>query len=118
MTKISKLKVCYNKVKVLFPKALLTVFHFISIAKTFLGTFSVKKQPHDPVIFKSTTVHEIQREIILLVRDGHRVASFLIKYPQGLCVLYLTHTVFLSPPQLNASLSVLRGYSRSLLSKK
>ncbi|XP_029980966.1 protein HEG [Sphaeramia orbicularis] len=54
-------------------------------AKTFLGTFSVNRQPHDPVIFKSATVHEIQREIILL---------------------------------LNASLSVLRGYSRSTLSKK
>lgn len=54
-------------------------------AKTFLGTFSVNRQPHDPVVFKSTTVHEIQREIIQL---------------------------------LNASLSVLRGYSRSLLSKK
>ncbi|XP_041807417.1 protein HEG [Chelmon rostratus] len=54
-------------------------------AKTFLGTFSVNRLPHDPVIFKSTSIHEIQREIIQL---------------------------------LNASLSVLRGYSRSLLSKK
>uniref|UniRef100_UPI003AAC0EAA protein HEG isoform X1 n=1 Tax=Centroberyx gerrardi TaxID=166262 RepID=UPI003AAC0EAA len=54
-------------------------------AKTFLGTFSVNRLPHDPVIFKSTTLHEIQREIIQL---------------------------------LNASLSVLRGYSRSTLSKK
>ncbi|XP_035532834.1 protein HEG [Morone saxatilis] len=54
-------------------------------AKTFLGTFSVNRLPHDPVVFKSTTVHEIQREIIQL---------------------------------LNASLSVLRGYSRSMLSKK
>ncbi|KAJ0005870.1 hypothetical protein NQD34_015764 [Periophthalmus magnuspinnatus] len=50
-------------------------------AKTFLGTF----RPHDPIIFKSATMHEIQREIIQL---------------------------------LNASLSVLRGYSRSTLSKK
>ncbi|XP_042351094.1 protein HEG [Plectropomus leopardus] len=54
-------------------------------AKTFLGTFSINRQPHDPVIFKSATMHEIQREIIQL---------------------------------LNASLSVLRGYSRSTLSKK
>ncbi|KAM3862382.1 LOW QUALITY PROTEIN: protein HEG [Diretmus argenteus] len=54
-------------------------------AKTFLGTFSVNRLPHDPVIFKSTTLHEIQREIIQL---------------------------------LNASLSVIRGYSRSTLSKK
>ncbi|XP_074550216.1 protein HEG isoform X2 [Halichoeres trimaculatus] len=54
-------------------------------AKTFLGTFSVDKQPYDPVVFKSTTLHEIQREIIQL---------------------------------LNASLSVLRGYSRSTLSRK
>ncbi|XP_070771173.1 protein HEG [Enoplosus armatus] len=53
-------------------------------AKTFLGTFSVNR-PHDPVDFKSSTMHEIQREIIQL---------------------------------LNASLSVLRGYSRSTLSKK
>ncbi|XP_070694782.1 protein HEG [Pempheris klunzingeri] len=56
-----------------------------SKAKTFLGTFSVNRLPHDPVIFKSATIHEIQREIIQL---------------------------------LNASLSVLRGYSRSTLSKK
>nr|XP_020463366.1 protein HEG homolog 1 [Monopterus albus] len=54
-------------------------------AKTFLGTFHVNRQPHDPVIFKSATMHEIQREIMQL---------------------------------LNASLSVLRGYSRSTLSKK
>lgn len=54
-------------------------------AKTFLGTFSVNRQPHDPVVFRSATMHEIQREIIQL---------------------------------LNASLSVLRGYSRSTLSKK
>ncbi|XP_034418388.1 protein HEG [Cyclopterus lumpus] len=54
-------------------------------AKAFLGTFSVNRLPHDPVIFKSATMHEIQREIIQL---------------------------------LNASLSVLRGYSRSTLIKK
>ncbi|XP_074515747.1 protein HEG isoform X2 [Sebastes fasciatus] len=54
-------------------------------AKTFLGTFSVNRKQHDPVILKSATMHEIQREIIQL---------------------------------LNASLSVLRGYSRSTLSKK
>ncbi|XP_041662660.1 protein HEG [Cheilinus undulatus] len=54
-------------------------------AKTFLGTFSVNRQPHDPVVFKSATLHEIQREIIQL---------------------------------LNASLSVIRGYSRSTLSRK
>ncbi|XP_054471177.1 protein HEG [Anoplopoma fimbria] len=54
-------------------------------AKAFLGTFSVNRLPHDPVVFKSATMHEIQREIIQL---------------------------------LNASLSVLRGYSRSTLSKK
>lgn len=54
-------------------------------AKTFLGTFSVNRQPHDTVVLKSATLQEIQREIIQL---------------------------------LNASLSVLRGYSRSTLSKK
>ncbi|KAF7668534.1 hypothetical protein LDENG_00003110 [Lucifuga dentata] len=54
-------------------------------AKTFLGTFSVNRPPRDRVIFKSTIMHEIQREIIQL---------------------------------LNASLSVIRGYSRSTLSKK
>ncbi|XP_034740853.1 protein HEG isoform X2 [Etheostoma cragini] len=54
-------------------------------AKAFLGTFSLNRLPHDPVIFKSATMHEIQREIIQL---------------------------------LNASLSVLQGYSRSTLSKK
>ncbi|KAK9537466.1 hypothetical protein VZT92_005081 [Zoarces viviparus] len=54
-------------------------------AKAFLGTFSVNRLPHDPVIFTSATMHEIQREIVQL---------------------------------LNASLSVLRGYSRSTLSKK
>ncbi|XP_034059973.1 protein HEG isoform X2 [Gymnodraco acuticeps] len=54
-------------------------------AKTFLGTFSVNRLPRDPLIFKSATMHEIQREIIQL---------------------------------LNASLSVLRGYSRSTLTKK
>ncbi|XP_042283264.1 protein HEG [Thunnus maccoyii] len=54
-------------------------------AKTFLGTFSVNRLPHDPITFKSSTMHEVQREIIQL---------------------------------LNASLSVLRGYRRSTLSKK
>ncbi|XP_047198614.1 protein HEG [Hippoglossus stenolepis] len=54
-------------------------------AKTFLGTFSFNRLPQDPVILKSSTMHEIQREIIQL---------------------------------LNASLSVLQGYSRSTLSKK
>ncbi|XP_020491354.2 protein HEG [Labrus bergylta] len=54
-------------------------------AKTFLGTFSINRQPHDPVAFKSATLHDIQREIIQL---------------------------------LNSSLSVLRGYSRSTLSRK
>lgn len=50
---------------------------FPSIAKTFLGTFSVNRLPHDPVIFKSHTVHEIQREIVQLVRSGphHRTVS-------------------------------------------
>uniref|UniRef100_A0A668AE56 Heart development protein with EGF-like domains 1 n=1 Tax=Myripristis murdjan TaxID=586833 RepID=A0A668AE56_9TELE len=52
-------------------------------AKTFLGTFSVNRQPHDLVEFRRVIVHEIQREIIQL---------------------------------LNASLSVLHGYSRSTLS--
>ncbi|CAL9690639.1 unnamed protein product [Knipowitschia caucasica] len=56
-----------------------------SRAKTFLGIFSVNKQIHDPVVFKSAQMHEIQREIIHL---------------------------------LNASLSVLRGYSRSTLRKR
>ncbi|KAM9850508.1 protein HEG [Aulostomus maculatus] len=56
-----------------------------SRAKTFLGTFSVNRLPRDPAVFKSSTIHEIQREIIQL---------------------------------LNASLSILRGYSRSTLSKK
>ncbi|XP_011609480.2 protein HEG isoform X1 [Takifugu rubripes] len=54
-------------------------------AKTFLGTFSLNRLPHGRVAFRSSTVHEIQREIIQL---------------------------------LNASLSVLRGYSRSLLRRK
>ena len=43
---------------------------FPSVAKTFLGTFSVNRLPHDPVVFKSTTMHEIQREIIKLVRGS------------------------------------------------
>ncbi|XP_051937608.1 protein HEG isoform X2 [Hippocampus zosterae] len=54
-------------------------------AKTFLGTFRVNGVSHDPIVFKSATMHEIQREILQL---------------------------------LNASLSHLRGYSRSTLSKK
>ncbi|XP_061827718.1 protein HEG isoform X2 [Nerophis lumbriciformis] len=54
-------------------------------AKTFLGTFSLNKVSHDNRVFKSATVHEIQRELLQL---------------------------------LNASLSILRGYSRSTLSKK
>uniref|UniRef100_UPI0037E8CAF5 protein HEG n=1 Tax=Semicossyphus pulcher TaxID=241346 RepID=UPI0037E8CAF5 len=54
-------------------------------AKTFLGTFSVNRLPLDPAVFTSSTLHEIQREIIQL---------------------------------LNASLSVLRGYTRSTLSTK
>ncbi|XP_061648544.1 protein HEG [Phyllopteryx taeniolatus] len=53
--------------------------------KTFLGTFSVNRVSHDPNIFNSATLHEIQREIIQL---------------------------------LNASLSHLRGYSRTTLRKK
>ncbi|XP_054644217.1 protein HEG [Dunckerocampus dactyliophorus] len=54
-------------------------------AKTFLGTFSLNRVTHDTNVFKSATMHELQREIIQL---------------------------------LNASLSILRGYSRSTLSKK
>lgn len=48
---------------------------FCSIAKTFLGTFSVNRLPYDPAIFKSHTMHEIQREIIQLVRRSlhHRI---------------------------------------------
>ncbi|XP_029385941.1 protein HEG [Echeneis naucrates] len=38
-----------------------------SRAKTFLGTFSVNKLPHDPVVFRSATIHEIYREIIQLL---------------------------------------------------
>ncbi|CAB1347114.1 unnamed protein product [Coregonus sp. 'balchen'] len=54
-------------------------------AKTFLGTFSVNNSYYDPLLSRSTTLHEIQREINQL---------------------------------LNASLSNLRGYQRSTLSKK
>ncbi|XP_077584870.1 protein HEG [Stigmatopora nigra] len=54
-------------------------------AKTFLGTFSVNRVPHDPSLFKSATIHEIQRDIIQL---------------------------------LNATLSHIKGYSRSTVSKK
>ncbi|XP_077435739.1 uncharacterized protein LOC144060258 isoform X2 [Vanacampus margaritifer] len=36
-------------------------------AKTFLGTFSVNRVSHDPSVFKSATMHEIQREIIQLL---------------------------------------------------
>ncbi|XP_019751080.1 protein HEG isoform X2 [Hippocampus comes] len=54
-------------------------------AKTFLGTFRVNGVSHDPIVFKSAAMHEIQREIMQL---------------------------------LNASLSHLRGYSRSTLSQK
>ena len=93
---------------------------FPSAAKTFLGTFSVNRLPHDPVVFKSTTMHEIQREIIKLVRGSprRRTITFLRKSPLGLRLFYLTRTLFLSLPQLNASLSVLEGYSRSVLSNK
>ncbi|XP_031714575.1 protein HEG, partial [Anarrhichthys ocellatus] len=38
-----------------------------SRAKAFLGTFSVNRLPHDPVIFTSATMHEIQREIVQLL---------------------------------------------------
>ncbi|XP_055727126.1 protein HEG-like [Salvelinus fontinalis] len=54
-------------------------------AKTFLGTFSVNNSYYDPLLSRSATLHEIQREINQL---------------------------------LNASLSILRGYRRSTLSKK
>ncbi|XP_046869760.1 uncharacterized protein LOC124462201 isoform X2 [Hypomesus transpacificus] len=54
-------------------------------AKTFLGTFRVNNPRFDAVLSRSTTLHEIQREILQL---------------------------------LNASLSILPGYSRSTLSKR
>lgn len=36
-------------------------------AKTFLGTFSVNRLPHDHSTFRAATMHEIQREIIQLL---------------------------------------------------
>lgn len=39
----------------------------LSTAKTFLGTFSLNRLPHGRVAFRSSMVHEIQREIIQLV---------------------------------------------------
>lgn len=44
-------------------------FCFSSVAKTFLGTFSMNRQPHDPVVFKSHNMHEIQRELNHLVKE-------------------------------------------------
>ncbi|XP_061697854.1 protein HEG [Syngnathoides biaculeatus] len=38
--------------------------------KTFLGTFSVNRVSHDPNIFSSATLHEIQREIIQLLNTS------------------------------------------------
>lgn len=74
---------CYFTDSLIFP----------SLAKTFLGTFSVNRLPHDPIIVKSSTVHEIQREIIQLVRNSqhHRIMShFKEKFPSGLRLFYLT----------------------------
>lgn len=92
------------------------VFLSCSVAKTFLGVFSLNRQPHDPVVFKSHTVHEIQRELIHLVRGDRTYTSPGI--PVCLLSNQSVNSVFLSAPQLNASLSVLRGYSRSMLSRK
>ena len=86
-----------------------------SIAKTFLGIFSVNRLPHDPVTLKSATMHEIQREIIQLVRGGsHRCIFFSV----FMWIISDTWYLLLPSLQLNASLSVLRGYSRSILSQK
>lgn len=70
MTGINKRKIGHE---VFSPKGrLFASVSFPSTAKAFLGTFSVNRLPHDPVIksFKSETMHEIQREIIQLVRGG------------------------------------------------
>lgn len=49
----------------------------LSTAKTFLGTFSVNRLPHGQVTFRSSTVHEIQREIIQLVSFHSFISIFL-----------------------------------------
>lgn len=60
-------------------------------------------------------MHEIQREIIQLVSVGLHFYTFTARFLVSL--VSLIHAVF-SLLQLNVSLSVLRGYSRSTLSKK
>lgn len=53
-----------------------------------------------------------------VIISHHILCSFLRKYFLLSYTLYLIHTLFLSSLQLNASLSVYQGYSRSTLSKK
>ncbi|KAM4609313.1 protein HEG [Polymixia lowei] len=61
-------------------------------AKTFLGTFRVNRLPHDPVLFKSATVHEIQREIIhllnasLSIHHGYSRSTLSKKEEDGMLI--------------------------------
>lgn len=75
----------------------------LSTAKTFLGTFSLNRLPHGRVAFRSSTVHEIQREIIQLVSLENIVIELMQQHLH--CFLFLTSTasaqrLIVSPPRL------------------
>ena len=89
------------------------LFFIILIAKTFLGTFSITRLSPDPVLSRSALAYETHRDIVQLVR-GEYVALMLLYVKKGI----LTRFSVLFHPQLNVSLSLLRGYSRSTLSNR
>lgn len=82
-------------------------FYSSFLAKTFLGTFRVDRPPHDPAFFRSATMHEIQREIIQLVRGLHKTASSVLisEKTAHICVSFLcaaAQCVVVSSPRLQS----------------
>ncbi|KAM8858353.1 protein HEG isoform 2-T2 [Synchiropus picturatus] len=65
-------------------------------AKTFLGTFSVNRLSHDQVFFKSAAMHELQREILLLlnaslsVTRGYSRSTLSKKQVDGVHILAIS----------------------------
>ncbi|XP_056145971.1 protein HEG isoform X2 [Lampris incognitus] len=70
-------------------------------AKTFLGTFTVTRQPRDPVLYQGASMHEIQREIIqllnvsLLILRGYRRSTLSKKEGDG-ALITAVNTFYIS----------------------
>ncbi|XP_056145972.1 protein HEG isoform X3 [Lampris incognitus] len=75
--------------------------HACTRAKTFLGTFTVTRQPRDPVLYQGASMHEIQREIIqllnvsLLILRGYRRSTLSKKEGDG-ALITAVNTFYIS----------------------